>query len=195
MGIFSRMRAPTTDDKIIELFWNRDERAIAETDLKYRNYLFTIAYNILYSHEDCEECLDDTYMDTWEAIPPERPLNLKAFLTTILRRNAINRYNANRRQKRVPSNLTYSLEELDNLISDDSMVKEFDEEHLGALISSYLRSLTKRQRYIFMSRYYAAEPIEKIANDLSISKSMVNKEIASIKEGLKSALEKEGFKV
>ena len=80
MGIFKRMRAPVADEEIIELYWNRDERAVEETDLKYRKYLFTIAYNILYSNEDSEECLNDTYMGAWQAIPPQRPLNLKAFL-------------------------------------------------------------------------------------------------------------------
>jgi len=195
MGIFSRIRRPATDDEIIGLFWERDERAIDETDIKYRKYLFTIAYNILYSEEDSEECLNDTYIGAWEAIPPARPLNLKAFLTTIARRTAINRYNESKRQKRVPSNLTSSLEDLSNTIGENSIISEEDSARLGASISAYLKTLSKRQRYIFMSRYYTADPIEKIADDLSISKSTVNKEILVIKEGLKAALEKEGYKI
>ena len=195
MGIFKRMRAPSSDEEIIELYWNRDERAIEETDLKYRKYLFTIAYNILYSNEDSEECLNDTYMGVWNAIPPQRPLNLKAFLTTIAHRVAINRYNKTKMQKRIPSNLTSALEELDYMLEGDSMDSEMDAKRLGEIISAYLKTLSKRQRYIFMSRYYMAEPIEKIASDISVSKSTVNKEIVSIKEGLKNALEKEGYKV
>lgn len=195
MGIFKRMRAPSSDEEIIELYWNRDERAIEETDLKYRKYLFTIAYNILYSNEDSEECLNDTYMGAWNAIPPQRPLNLKAFLTTIAHRVAINRYNKTKMQKRIPSNLTSALEELDYMLEGDSMDSEIDAKRLGEIISAYLKTLSKRQRYIFMSRYYMAEPIEKIASDISVSKSTVNKEIVSIKEGLKNALEKEGYKV
>ena len=195
MGIFKRMRAPSSDEEIIELYWNRDERAIEETDLKYRKYLFTIAYNILYSNEDSEECLNDTYMGAWNAIPPQRPLNLKAFLTTIAHRVAINRYNKIKMQKRIPSNLTSALEELDYMLEGDSMDSEMDAKRLGEIISAYLKTLSKRQRYIFMSRYYMAEPIEKIASDISVSKSTVNKEIVSIKEGLKNALEKEGYKV
>lgn len=194
MGIFNRIRGSASDEEIISLYWDRDERAIDETDLKYRRYLFTIAYNILYDQEDCEECLNDTYMGAWNSIPPERPLNLKAFLTTIARRNAINRYNEKRRKKRVPSNLTTSLEELAYTLSDDDIAND-DAERLGAIISAYLRGLSKRQRYIFMSRYYVAEPIDKIASDLGISKSMVNKEIALIKSGLKKELEKEGYSV
>jgi RNA polymerase sigma-70 factor (ECF subfamily) len=86
------MRIPIDDEDIIDLYWDRDERAIEETDIKYHKYLFSIAYNILYSNEDCEECLDDTYMGAWNSMPPQRPLNLKAFLTVIARRVAINRY-------------------------------------------------------------------------------------------------------
>ena len=194
MGIFNKIRGPASDEEIISLYWNRDERAIDETDLKYRRYLFAIAYNILYDQEDCEECLNDTYMGAWNAIPPERPLNLKAFLTTITRRTAINRYNEKRRSKRVPSNLTSSLEELAYSLSDEDVLND-DAERIGIIISTYLRTLSKRQRYIFMSRYYVAEPIDKIAQDLGISKSMINKEIALIKSGLKKALETEGYSV
>ena len=195
MGIFNRIRAPLPDEKIIDLYFDRDERAIDETDLKYRKYLFTVAYNILYSNEDCEECLNDTYVGAWNTMPPQRPLNLKAFLTTILRRNAINRYREAQMQKRVPSNLTSALEELEYMLSGEGIDDEFDAKHLGEIISEYLKTLSKRQRYIFMSRYYMAEPIDKIASDLSLSKSTVNKEIALIKEGLKNALEKEGYEV
>ena len=134
MGIFDRIRRSSSDDEIIELYWNRDERAISETDIKYRRYLFSIAYNVLYSNEDCEECLNDTYMGAWEAIPPQKPLNLKAFLTTIVRRVAINRYNDGKRQKRVPSNMTSSLEDLAYVLSDVEDSND-DEERLGQIIS------------------------------------------------------------
>ena len=195
MNLFKRIKAPGTDEEIIELYWNRDERAIDETDLKYRKYLFTIAYNILYSNEDSEECLNDTYMGAWNAIPPQRPLNLKAFLTTIVHRKAINRYNQTKRQKNIPSNMTVALDDLSYALADDAESDDIDAKELGEVISAYLKTLSKRQRYIFMSRYYMAEPIEKIANDLSVSKSTVDKEIAIIKAGLKETLEKEGYRV
>ena len=88
-----------------------------------------------------------------------------------------------------------SLDELDYMLGDDAISLEMDEKHLAEIISAYLRTLSKRHRYIFMSRYYMAESIEKIASDLSVSKSTVNKDIAIIKEGLKNALEKEGYRV
>lgn len=195
MVLFKKIKTPLSDEDIIELYWQRDESAIEETDFKYRKYLFTIAYNILYSNEDCEECLNDTYIGTWEAIPPERPNYLKAFLTTIIRRVSINRYNEKNREKRIPSNMTDSLEELGDIMGENSVVREMQVEELGKIISDYLRSLSKRQRYIFMSRYYMAEPIDKVARELGMSKSTVNKEIAVIKLGLKKVLEREGYKV
>lgn len=78
-------KKPISDEKIIELYWSRDEKAIEETDLKYKKYLFSIAYNIVCDRLDCEECLNDTYLGAWNAIPPSRPNVLKAFLTTIVR--------------------------------------------------------------------------------------------------------------
>ncbi len=195
MGLFSRVRAPMNDEDIIDLYWARDERAIDETDHKYRKYLFTIAYNILYVREDCDECLDDTYIGVWNAIPPSRPSYFKAFLTTIVRRVSINRYNEKSRQKRISSALTDSLSDMEGMISDASYVNEEESIELGRIISEYVRSLTARQRYIFMSRYYTPEPIDKIARELGTSRSTVNKEIASIKAGLCAALEKEGYKI
>ena len=91
MELLKTLRGPASDEVIIDLYWSRDERAIDETDFKYRKYLFTIAYNMLYSKEDCEECLNDTYLGAWESMPPTRPSYLKAFLTTIVRRVSIKR--------------------------------------------------------------------------------------------------------
>ena len=195
MEFLKSFRAPLQDEEIVDLYWKRDEKAIDETDFKYRKYLLTIAYNILYSKEDCEECLDDTYIGTWKAIPPEHPTNLKAFLTTIVRRVSINKYNEATRQKRVPSSLTDSLSDMEEFMGVDSFETEQDAIHLGKVISDYLRALNKRQRYIFMSRYYVAEPIDKIASELGVSRATVNKEIASIKQSLKEALEREGYRV
>lgn len=80
------------DEQIIDMYWNRDEQAIQETDRKYGNYLFTIAYNIVYDSCDCEECKNDTYLRAWNAIPPTRPNVFLAFITTIIRNIAINSF-------------------------------------------------------------------------------------------------------
>ena len=187
---------PLEDDEIIELYWQRNEAAIAETDLKYRKYLFIIAYNILNEKLDCEECLNDTYLGAWNAIPPTRPNVLKAFLTTIIRRTAMKHYQHKNRQRAVPSEMTVSLSELEAFVSGDGDVgADFDAERLGKIISDFVRSLGKRRQFIFMSRYYAADSIDVIARDLKLSRSMINKELAAIRSDLAKTLEKEGYSI
>ena len=188
---------PMRDEEIIELYWLRDETAITETDRKYKSYLLTVAYNIVHDSLDCEECLNDTYFGAWNAMPPSRPRVLKAFLTTIMRRIAINRYHVNTRKKSIPSELSVSLSELGEWIADDSdsVSAEFDARRLAAVISDYIRALPERRKFIFMSRYYLAEPIDSIARRLGRSRSMINKELAAIRSGLKEKLESEDYTV
>ena len=189
-------RMPIDDERIVELYWERDEKAIEETDFKYKKYLLSIAYNVLHDRLDCEECLNDTYLGAWNAMPPSRPNVLKAFLTTIARRIAIKRYHSNVRQKVIPSEMTVSLSELEDFMADDGDVdSELDAERLGRVISNFVRSLSERRQFIFMSRYYVADPIDTIARDLSLSRSMVNKELAAIRRALKEKLESEGYSI
>lgn len=189
-----RQGALASDEEIIELYWSRDESAIGETDLKYGKYLLSVAHNILCDRQDCEECLNDSYLGAWWAIPPERPRVLRAFLTVILPRNAINRYNYLTAKRRVPSTLTESLEELDESIGSDEENEE-RAKYLGGLISDYLRSVSKRRRYIFMSRYYLSEPIESIAHELGVSRSTVDKELSAIRTELRAYLKREGSEI
>lgn len=184
------LKKSISDEQIIALYWSRNEKAIEETDYKYRNYLFSIAYNIAHGRQDCEECLNDTYLAAWNAMPPSRPNVLKAFLTTIVRRIAINRYHSNLRQ----SEMTVSLSELEGILSEDAGAEsQFNARELGRVISDFVRSLPQRRRFIFMSRYYAAEPIDTIAKQVRLSRSMVNKELAAIRKALKEKLESEGY--
>ncbi len=188
------LKTPVNDEKIIELYWLRDEKAIEETDFKYKNYLFSIAYNIVHEKSDSEECLNDTYLGAWNSMPPTRPNILKAFLTTIVRRVSINRYHSNSRKGRVPSEMTVCLSELENFISDDNDVDaEFDAQRLGSIISDFVRGLSKRKRFIFLSRYYVADPIDTIAKNMNLSRSTVDKELAAIRSALKEKLESEGY--
>ncbi len=182
-----------SDERIIELYWQRDEQAITETDVKYRRLLLSVAQNIVHDTQDSEECLNDTYSGAWNSIPPARPSLLQAFLATIMRRTAIDCYKARKRQKRVASEMTVSLSELEDFISEDDVYSEADARELGRVISDFIRSLSERRMYIFMSRYYVARPIKEIARLLSVSESTVNKEIAAIKHELKEKLEKEGY--
>ena len=181
-----------SDEEIIALYWDRDEQAISRTDEKYKKFLLSVAFNIVFDTQDCEECLNDTYIDAWNSMPPSKPALLQAFLATIMRRTAIDCYKSRKRQKRIASELTVSLSELEEIIADESdSSAETDE--LARLLSDFVRSLSDRRMYIFMSRYYFARPIGEIASLLCCSESTVNKEIAAIKRELKEKLMKEGY--
>ena len=179
------------DEQIINLYWQREETAIQETDKKYGKFLFRIAYNILHDSLDCEECQNDTYLGVWNAIPPTRPTVFPAFITQIMRRIAINRYKEKMSKKRIPFELTISMDDLnDTLHSGNTVEADFEAEEIGKLINEYVRKLSDRQRYIFIERFYLAETVETIAKDLSISTPTVYREIEKIKKGLKLHLER-----
>lgn len=179
------------DEQIIELYWQREERAIQETDKKHGRFLFRIAYNILHDRLDCEECQNDTYLGVWNAIPPTRPTVFPAFITQIMRRIAINRYKEKTSKKRIPSELTVSMEDINDFLqSNDTVDAEYEAAEVGKIINDYVRGLSDRQRYIFIDRFYLAESVETIAEDLSISSPTVYREIEKIKQGLKMHLER-----
>ena len=187
---------PANDEQIVDMYWQRDPDAIQETDNKYGKLLWNVAHNILFDSQDCEECRNDAYLGIWNAIPSTRPKAFHAFIMQIMRRIAINRYKEKSRQKRIPSQLTISIEELENAVSCGRSVEEaYEAEEIGRMISEYVRTLNERQRFIFVDRYYLAEPVEKIAADLSISVQTVYREIEKIKQGLKSHLERNGVYV
>ena len=190
------VRIPMDDDKIVALYWERNEKAIEETDFKYKKYLFSIAYNVVHDRLDCEECLNDTYLGAWNAMPPSKPNVLKAFLTIIARRIAIKRYHSNLRSNLIPSEMTVSLSELEDFVAgDEDIGADFDAQRLGRVISDFVRSLPERRQFIFMSRYYLTDPIDTIASDLSLSRSMIHKELAAIRSALKEKLESEGYSI
>ena len=194
------MRRPTngapSEAQIIELYWQRDERAIKETDRALRTQLLSLAKNLLRDTQDAEECLNDTYVRVWNSIPPARPDSLKAYVLSIMRKVAINRYKASKRQKRVPAQMISSLSELGDMLSDgDSFHTEQEARALGEILTEFSSTLSDRRAFIFMSRYYLCRPIDEIAQKLGCSKSTVNKEIAAIKQELRQLLESEGYQV
>ena len=182
------------DEQIVALYWQRDEQAIKETDRKYSKYLLSIANNIVHNVRDNEECLNDTYVGAWNAIPPARPVFLQSFLAAIMRRIAINRFRANNCQKRIASEFAVSLSELENLIADESNLEtEIETKELAKIISDFVKTLPERQMYIFVSRYYIADPLLSISKELGCSISTVKRELETIKTGLKKRLESEGY--
>lgn len=180
------------DAKIIELYWQRREDAIAETDSKYGTYCRTISYNILRSHEDAEECVCDAYRHTWEAIPPERPVRLKSWLAVVVRNITLDRYRKNRAEKRyAPCDVLLS--ELDDCIpSAKSAEQSADVKELAAYINRWLAELPPEDRKIFLRRYWFGEPVGVIAKSKGLSANAMAQKLYRLRGALKKHLEKEG---
>ena len=187
-------RDVTLDDaEIIELYFARSERAIAETDLKYRRYLLAIAKNILSERDACEECLGDTYFKTWNAIPPTRPRIFRAFLAKIMRNTAFDLYDKTTSARRVPPSMCDSLEDYESFLSERELDEEIEARRIGEIINDWLDRVSDRLAYIFISRYYFAMPIAEIARRARVSESTVAKELARAKRELRERLAEEGI--
>ena len=185
-----------TDEAIISLYWERDEQAITETDRKYGHYLFTIAQNILSDRLDCEECLNDTYLGTWNRIPPAKPSIFHVFLSRIMRNIAIDKHRANTAKKRVPTEMTVSLTELeDTILQSPSLEEEVAMEEVGRILNEFLENLSERDEMIFFCRYYYADKIQSIAYMFGVSESTVKRDLARLRDSLKEKLEREGYTV
>ena len=185
-----------TDEAIIDLFWKRDERAIALTDAKYRAYLFTIAQNIIYDTYDCDECVSDTYLRTWNKIPPARPSIFCAFLAKITRGLALDMFRRNTTKKRIPSEMVVSLSELDECITTgEDADASIETAELARLLNSFICSLTTSDEYIFVCRYYYADKISLIAKGLGLSENTIMRRLNRMRSALKTLLESEGFKI
>ena len=185
-----------SDEQIIDLYFAREERAIAETDKKYCEYLHTVAYNILANEQDAEECLQDTYLRTWDAIPPERPSIFHAFLAKITRNLSLNRIEKANRKRRVPAEACYPMDEVQDFLPDPhDLAKDLQAATVRRIIAEYLDGTTERRLYIFISRFFYSYTVSQIAARLGCSTSTVNKELAEIKRELRACFEKEGIDV
>lgn len=184
------------DEEIIALYWDRQERAISATDAKYGKYLYTIAHNILRDRLDSEACLNDTYLGTWDSIPPNRPRAFLAFLSKITRNIAFGQLRRRHAGKRIPSELLVSLDELDECVcteigEDEKYLVSF----LSSILNEYLASLSERHLFVFVCRYYYADSVESIAKMLGLSKNSIFRDLTKIRTGLKARLEEEGYSV
>lgn len=182
------------DHQIIELYWQRSETAIQETQYKYGPYCRAIAQRILSSAEDSEECVNDTYLSAWNTIPPHRPIPLSAFLGRITRNLALNRYKRDHTQMRTPDQVPLVLDELHECIpAPGSTDRLIDELVLTDLLNRFLGELSKENRMIFMRRYWYLTPVYRIAADFSISESKVKISLYRSRRKLKELLQKEGY--
>ena len=182
------------DNRIVELYWERNESAIRETDNRYGRYLWKIAYNVLADREDSDECVNDSYYKAWSAMPPHRPVSLAAFLGRIVRQLAVDRFRRRTAQKRTPSEYTLSLDELAECVSGGEEPHETAElRSLAQAVSAYLRDLSRETRNAFLWRYYFADSVKEIAVRLDSSESQVKSMLHRTRVGLRAHLEKEGF--
>ena len=184
------------DQKIIELYFQRSEDAIAETDKKYGSYCFSIARNILADREDAKETVNDTYAACWKAIPPHRPNSLSAFLGKITRCISLNRYQASHTAKRGGGQVTLALEELSECIPARQNVESaMAEKELSKMLNAFVRKLPENERKVFLCRYWYLEPIAVIAKRFAFSESKVKSMLFRIRNKLRAELEKEGIVV
>jgi len=178
------------DNQIIDLYFARDERAIAETDKKHGAVCMNLSLNILQSRSDAEECLNDTYLSAWNSIPPERPTYFRAFLCRIMRNLSIMRFHYLHRQKR-NRDLEVSLEELEHCIA-------LPEERAGELaeyLSDFLEAQEKTDRMLFMGRYFHACPVKTLAQKSGMRENTVSVRLHRTREKLRAYLEERGYSV
>ncbi len=182
------------EQQIIDLYFARSEQAIAETDRKYGKYCRQVAYNILYSHPDSEECVNDTYLKTWNAIPPKRPNLLKVFLGKITRNLALDRWDWNHATKRGGGELAVSLEELGECVPSPTGTEEIIEnKELIRVLNTFLGKLPAESRKVFLRRYWNLSPIKEIAAYYGLSESKVKMLLMRTRNALKDYLEQEGI--
>lgn len=182
------------DRKIIELFFERSEKAIDETEKKYGRYISAVASSILASKEDTEEVVNDTYLRAWNSIPPNKPNKLGAFLATIARNLALDRYAA-RRGERENVAAEAVLDELADCLSDSTALSLVDEFALKQAVNSFLSSLDEKTRVVFMRRYWYMMPIARIAFMSGMSESNVKTTLHRTRKAFREHLEKEGITV
>lgn len=182
------------DLNIIELYFARDERAIKETDAKYGKLCYRIAYNILNNDEDSEECVNDTYLGVWNAIPPTRPNNLMAFVCRITRNLSLKRVETMTREKRAQPNIV-SLYELEDVLPDASINVGVSDEDIGKAISDFLRNEKDVVRNVFIRKYYFFDPISDIARHYGFTESKVKNMLYRTRTKLKKFLIKEGIEL
>ena len=182
------------DKRIVDLYWQRNERAISETDAKYGKYLHSISYQILQNAEDTEECVNDTYMDAWQTMPPHRPSILSTFLGKITRRISIDRWRKHCAEKRGGGEAALALDELEACVSGTGDVEsELERHELQRKLNAFLLKLPQLERQVFMCRYWYLDSISDIAKHFACSESMIKSMLYRTRNRLRTMLEKEGY--
>ena len=182
------------DERIIDMYFARNEHAIEATSLKYGRYCYRIANNILADRSDSEECVNDTYMNAWKSIPPRRPSKLSSFLGRITRNIAIDRYKLLNAEKRGRGQIPLVLDEMKYCFECDSSVESLtDSIVIGQVLNKYLSEKGDEKRRMFLQRYYYFSSIKDIAYDIGCSEGKVKMTLMRMREELRALMIKEGF--
>ena len=180
------------DSRIIDLFFERSEKAISELSSKYGGVCLKVATNVLHNHQDAEECVNDSYLGVWNAIPPKRPNPLLAFVCRLVRNIAINRYEYNSAQKR-KGTYDICLDELQECVSTDETVEsEYTANELSRIIDEYLDTLEETSRMVFVRRYWFMDSFKDIASVSGLSEGAIRTRLSRLRNNLKIYLESRG---
>lgn len=180
------------DTKIIDLFWARDEAAIAETDRVYGRKLHVLSNKILNNREDAEESVNDTYLKTWQIIPPQRPRFFYAFLASICRHLSFHRLDWRLADKRNAEVVSLT-QEMELCIPDAARERTLEGKEIGRVMNDFLASLPRQTRLIFLRRYWHLDTIAEIAARYGITESKVKMQLSRTRDKLRTYLKKEGI--
>ena len=183
-----------TDQEIIGLYWDRDEQALSQTERTYGGYCRSIAWNILKNRQDTEECVNDTWLRAWNAMPPQKPAILSVFLGTITRNLSLDRWRNATAKKRSAGQLQRAFDELEHCVSAGvSLEDRITQTDLSRLLDRFLQSLNQKDRCVFVRRYWYTDPIYDIAYRYRMTESAVKVSLHRSRNKLKSLLEQEGY--
>ena len=183
------------DSQLIELFWQKNPDAISETAGQYGAYCFAIAEHILGNPEDSEECVNDTWLRAWNAIPPQRPDVLRLFLAKITRNLAFNRLQARNAEKRGGGEIALVLDELGECLGGGTdAAAEYEAKELAQCVRRFVRALPGRERDVLVRRYFFAEPAAEIARRYGLTDNHVMVILSRTRKKLRAYLLKEGYR-
>ena len=182
------------DSAIVDLYWQRSEQAISETDRKYGRYCHTIAYNICADNEDAEECVNDTWFSAWNSMPDKRPSVLSTFLGYITRNFAIDRFKLNNARKRGGGEMPLALDELEECISSPvDPAQEIEQKELESAVDAFVSGLSDTERRMFIARYWFLIPVAEISERMGCSQSKTKTTLYRTRNKLRTYLQGEGL--
>lgn len=184
------------DHEIVALYHQRDEQAIAQTETKYGAYCTGIAQSILQNMQDSEECVNDTWLRTWNSIPPAKPENLKTYVGKITRNLSLNRLEYRLRKRRGGGETVLALDELGEVAAPDAdLAAQIERAEFARILNAFLWSLPERDCCVFIRRYYYLESVERIGERYALSQAAVFKILSRARSKLRKVLESEGYTV